>query len=1037
MSNLFFFTDYDLLNIQSSIDSYGPVAGFETTKYKVTSHHSSDDDTGLPDPRAFAIIDGVIRFQKDSTNSDLLNMVLKPTNPSINGYNIQYFIYRGIRKDSLIDTATSTLLPATENDLTNKLWEVQTAINTHLVSPLDPNPNALGIGFDPSALDINLIRLDTDLVESLFYEGSLYKPLDVKGGEYLGKFDREAFGLEIVLNGIIFKSELSIIRNIDLNDGFIFDLDSLGATPSQIEADAFRENILYFIDPACFFGSFYRDGINIKNSSNTPLVTLASEANLYTKVLSKFYNKNKVYLDIRNENGMSLNYYKNYGPASIKLSCNSDFTTSLSSVDYYTYNWPIKIIAIDDFVSVETKKRTPIRVALPVFDNEKLLIYYSQAYTFNKKLPFPVSPKEESLFFQLSIDPVNTDWTTPFILSAFWHNDETLDIYVPIAGYLKLFYIKQLETSPTSDTTAVVNTNHYLDNLFSVNLIDSYKKWVNLYPAKFWGLSHEKYIEFTPNSNIQYGAVVQTGVGYDDNRITFFARPTAFYQAGKLKPSTKQIVSSTGNINSVLLAMYPSVGSDLFIQKEKFDITPNPADSSYYLNYYKSKGNSYDDDACFVISLTKLEYEEIETALTTSGFISKFHPIFLQVNNTSEVSGDSQNRVCKKIGLKLAGFNISGKSIFVDLPTLPLFYSTDQIIFCTNNAAELEPLALNENYDILIVPANTTTEFAEFYQAMQDIKTHNRRIFDKVIEKVFHGYLNYFPNPSNHQKSLLKLNRYKISLDYGTLAAANPNAAGETSIGAYYPDCVDPNPAIGTRISTLGIPSGFDDDDHLTLLDNAVTNFIDYNLLYSLSPSEIAVQFQPLVVCTLDSRTGLIDIQTLPIVKAAQLGYAAIDPAVPITIVFSNAVRNTIAATPFQPDPRIDPGDNQRRFWLAHSLAHEFGHADFDISNSLLSRIWGQYVEFYFPNTYNTYYADNSSHNFPLFDEDYGNGHIRGNPSGNISCNMGKITFDEYATFHTRKAGSDQNKYGLTGALQRALADMTPDFVDYCGGNLG
>ena len=112
MDKFFFFTGVDLLQTQLNEGTFGPVlsmeSDFEADKetYRLTSFYSSTSD-----PLAYAICNGQILVQKHSSNTNLVNVLLKPDNQPSSGLpKINHFVYRGILKSSLTDQEENTLM---------------------------------------------------------------------------------------------------------------------------------------------------------------------------------------------------------------------------------------------------------------------------------------------------------------------------------------------------------------------------------------------------------------------------------------------------------------------------------------------------------------------------------------------------------------------------------------------------------------------------------------------------------------------------------------------------------------------------------------------------------------------------------------------------------------------------------------------------------------------------------------------------------------------------------------------------------------
>lgn len=197
-SDFYFFTDTDLLNTQIT-GAYGPIPSTSSPsgkdQFRTTSLHSA---TGTP--KAYAICAGRVLVQEvinpDSSGPDLVNLILKPLiQPPFDIGFIQYYIYKGILKDSLINSVTPTEIAARgNNDLTMKAWQAQDEIN-RLVNqyynstppagtPLTPPSSFLGINYSSTGVGVNLV-LDDELIDKYFnLPDSEIQLLSVVAGDY-------------------------------------------------------------------------------------------------------------------------------------------------------------------------------------------------------------------------------------------------------------------------------------------------------------------------------------------------------------------------------------------------------------------------------------------------------------------------------------------------------------------------------------------------------------------------------------------------------------------------------------------------------------------------------------------------------------------------------------------------------------------------------------------------------------------------------------------------------------------------------------
>jgi hypothetical protein len=462
MADFFFFTDTDLLNPQNPSEAFGPVSGSTDTNYRLCSLHSASSD-----PAAYAICNGIIFIQENSSDSSLVNLVLKPTIQSkVNFPFIKYIIYKGIRKDSLIAAGGAEVAAASSNDLTNAIWSSQTALNESLDRAQDnpvgtttdtPPAEALGINYTPTASS-PYTAADNDPLSKPFFRTNVdFQLPQVKGGWSIGKFAASSFGLEIMFETIGIKPTFGIARQFD----HVLNVTPLAGGESQsVVFDHWngKEQILSYLDPAAFFGAFYSDELGIKSSTDTSFTSVATD-DVYSEVVSKFVNKNRTYLDIRNTFNFSFDYDNNYGR---NLNIAYDNSGALVSTDYYSANWPILIIDAD-FPSGNTSSTNIVRLTLPKGDHDYSCIYFTKSMS---ETSFPEYIEGRSRFIRLQYDNISTFNLDEIklIFPNFVSTDTT-----PIASFSQLKYLRSLILMPTvlSHDTVLVSSIGY-DNIFPI-----------------------------------------------------------------------------------------------------------------------------------------------------------------------------------------------------------------------------------------------------------------------------------------------------------------------------------------------------------------------------------------------------------------------------------------------------------------------------------------------------------------------------------------------------------------------------------------
>lgn len=220
-----FFTNADLLAPQlpsQAFGSAGTVNGADL--YRTTSLHTADPSKNV-DPTAYAVCAGVVCVQEISNTNypALVNLVLRPREqPALNFVPIKYIIYKGILRSSLING--NEVAQASTNQLTQSIWKSQAKKNAAANTHAKPPAEALGVGFTAAA---SPQFADDQPIDNFFYQaGAQFQLQPVMGGWRIGQFDRASFGIEILLEGLGFRREISLARKLE-------NLISVPALPAQ------------------------------------------------------------------------------------------------------------------------------------------------------------------------------------------------------------------------------------------------------------------------------------------------------------------------------------------------------------------------------------------------------------------------------------------------------------------------------------------------------------------------------------------------------------------------------------------------------------------------------------------------------------------------------------------------------------------------------------------------------------------------------------------------------------------------------------
>lgn len=663
MANYHFFTDADLLNAQTSGQAFGPVpASLTPDEYRITSYHTSTADA-----KAYAICDGIICAQQTASNPSLLNIILRPlTKPGIEFSHVDYFIYKGIKLNSLLD---GTFIQTTGNDLVEMINQSKTALNAS-IDRMDDMPEgtttdrataeALGYHLDDSIIP------DSDSMDKLFFrsDSEIQLPV-VKAGDSIGLFGSAGFGLEIISCSVGYTPKLEIARRLE--NSIIVDPLS---TPT--DAETFRhwnrkEEILNFIDPAAFFGAFYTSKLKVTTSGGT--TSGKSKDEIYSDVLTSFYNKNKIYVDIRNEHNFSLNYYGNYGNE-MELGFNGG---TVEPIDYNRAGWPLLIVNADSFALGNTGKKNVISIKLPAGDNESALLFMNTGI-FNRgnagsKLPGP--PKKKKRFLNLVSE--EEDFLRAFEIAV--PNCNSGDT-TPVASYVKLTLGRTIADpgeAPVSSGT-VMRSRYHLDHLFLLQAVGSPFTGNALVRTKVF--SEDRFMaSATVNKPFCF---VRTGIAFDNYNVTYFSFPVVKKNTEGQLSLTSGVSNETAHFLNYFdnrLKATEIKSSELAFSGTSVQLLEN-VESAEAL-FPKIKGVPKGDPDTITLRLS--EYSALQ-ALATSSFDPEFKVFFALNNKNGETELDDNDQPFTRFDMVLQGYKQTADIIEVlEVNTNLKIYSDDTI----------------------------------------------------------------------------------------------------------------------------------------------------------------------------------------------------------------------------------------------------------------------------------------------------------------------------------------------------------------------
>ena len=369
------------------------------------------------DAKAFACQKGQIIVVPNDESNALVNVILKPIdNLDIRFRNVAYYVYRGIRKDSILQSDTEMLEPSgTATDLIDRLY-----------SEAD---------FE-GAYSADMVGYSNDLtdevtIDSLFYDMDI-KKMFVLEGEWFGTFNSNtSIGFEIVVDTEICPITVGYAKQ-----------GRYAVVPSGItdfERRMSREQILAFIDPVAFWGMHSKEGLYVGSQ-------LLKRMDLNTAILSCYGNNNRVYIDIRSEYGYSYNVYGIYADSlgnSIQVGTDKN---NLTARMYETNGWPILWES-----ELGNAEKLYIRLKMP--QSQKPILHLDNKEQLGYKINLGDIPLMER---------GNTEWTRSVPLCLRYGNGE--DMYSQI---FSAFYVDRDATYTIRPFGAIDKTEQRLNGKIS------------------------------------------------------------------------------------------------------------------------------------------------------------------------------------------------------------------------------------------------------------------------------------------------------------------------------------------------------------------------------------------------------------------------------------------------------------------------------------------------------------------------------------------------------------------------------------------
>lgn len=382
MGKMHFFTNPDLLNIQSSIQAFGAKSSETNGGVQYDVFNTSSIHSATVDAEAIAPMNGIVCFQEDINDNNLINVIICPSeNTHLVNKIIKFIIYKGILKSSIVQSS-GILMPIGTNTFIDRIWDAQNNFNEKLdialgqsvgTTTTEPNSDSLGLSlkkYTSTPLPIEHIE-DTEYIDILFSNNAKNVSLPiVVSGDIIGKFQKDTFSVSIVK--ISNSVTCSYVRKSD-SKILIPSIIGVSTNAEIFEHWHNKRECLSFFDYCCFLSissessvfSNDSNGISDKHEGNNVYQNLLKGSSNF------FFNRNKLFIEIYNEYDEHLSYYDNY-TSEIKLDLDNSGTYSI--IDFYRSGWPILEIDNTEFPPAISNNEIQFNLKINSINSERARI---------------------------------------------------------------------------------------------------------------------------------------------------------------------------------------------------------------------------------------------------------------------------------------------------------------------------------------------------------------------------------------------------------------------------------------------------------------------------------------------------------------------------------------------------------------------------------------------------------------------------------------------------------------------------------------
>lgn len=645
---MYFFTDPASLPVQTGGQAFGPDVTNPATKYNLTSRLQLTASS-----KAFACQDAHMIIV-ESSDPDLVNVILKPIESLTIAFTpVLYYIFRGLDKGSFATGNAIRSRTSTSNSsfITN-FWADFDSYKAASQQPNLPDPTLGSVMVLQGTANVGIDSVFLNQQQGSGYGGAFY----VKEGEWIANFATTTIGVEVVTGLYGLKLDVtSSSYGVPLDLAFMrkaeHHVDITGL--AGLELDALRDSVLSFLDPAALFGLHWEEGVRAFNGTGSPASPLRGQA-LYDTIISRFFTANRIYLDVRSEQGLSYNFYKNYGVSStpnISIAISSGASTPQT---YQTNGWPVILIEQPASTSAAVGQ---ISVQLRIDDNTEPVVYreYSK-YAGGAKSDDGFIKSED-----LRGSTMSTTWTIPLVFQ------------LPVATVpqgaitqgicLKLhYYRRNLNSNPVARVLKKVTLR---DNLFGP--LDLPYLCDPGHPFQRT-VSTEPVLVSTAGFGADNFHLAENGAHFDNDKVVFYSKEL---KRPVLSGNTPAYVPGKTGTDSGI--QFSGPGAKTSFMRTDVEVTPLKHSTTLgggspqvvgVLNIGSYTGSPLYVNSLFLLGLT---VDELQRLLAAPG-LSSNHPKYIVFDDLGTETNDG---IYTKYTLRVQGLDSSGARAFA-APTQPV-----------------------------------------------------------------------------------------------------------------------------------------------------------------------------------------------------------------------------------------------------------------------------------------------------------------------------------------------------------------------------